>query len=272
MPTDSPFTARSAVVERETPAWRARIGWVKPGPVSRAIDRFFAVLPSDVDVVISTTNWSLQMTNRERFDAAAIERPIDALVAAVRDLQAYDRIDFAAVTGDLIQAALGPAWNQQARQAVEAASGVPAATAMTAATDALRALAVRRLAVATPVSTAKNEHVRRYLEAEGFTVERISGLDAASSQAIHALPVDAPYRAALAVYREAPRAEALYLPSLSWGAEQFAERLEQELGIPVMTLYGSIVWSALTAIGYGSPVAGYGRLLRTVGQPRPGAE
>jgi maleate cis-trans isomerase len=258
------------VDEGEAPAWRARIGWVKPGPVSRAIDRFFAVLPSDVDVVISTTNWSLQMTNREHFDAAALERPIDALVAAVRDLQAYDRIDFAAVTGDLIQAALGPGWNQQARRAVAEASGLPAATAMTAATDALRAVGASRIAVATPVSAAKNESVRSYLVAEGFSVERISGLDAASSQAIHALPADAPYRAALAVAREAPGAEALYLPSLSWGAERFAERLEHELGIPVVTLYGSVVWSALTAIGYPNPVAGHGRLLRMVGPSAPG--
>jgi maleate cis-trans isomerase len=67
------------------------------------------------------------------------------------------------------------------------------------------------------------------------------------------------------VAREAPGAEALYLPSLSWGAERYAERLEQELGIPVVTLYNSIVWAALTAIGYPAPVGGYGRILRMVG-------
>jgi maleate isomerase len=136
---------------------------------------------------------------------------------------------------------------------------------MTAAVDALRALGAGRVAVATPVSAAKNEAVRSYLVAEGFAVERITGLAISGSRAIHELPADAPYRAALAVAREAPGAEALYLPSLSWGAERHAERLEQELGLPVVTLYGSLVWAALTAIGYPSPVAGHGRLLRMLG-------
>jgi maleate isomerase len=255
------------VHESDARAFRARLGWVKPGPVSRAIDRFFAVLPADVDVVISTTNWSLQLTNREQFDAGAIDRPIETLVAAVRDLHSYDPIDVAAVTGDLVQAALGPDWNEAARRAVQEAVGLPALTAMTAATDALRAVGARRLAIATPVSEAKNAAVRAYLEAEGFRVERIVSLGTASSQAIHALPADAPYRAGVAAARSAPEADALYLPALSWGAERHAERLEQELGIPVVTLYNSIVWAALTAIAYPTPVDGYGRLLRMVGQP-----
>jgi maleate cis-trans isomerase len=254
------------VDEAEGRAWRAKIGWVKPGPVSRSIDRFFAVLPPDVDVVIGTTNWSLQLTNRAQFDESAIDRPIEMLVQAVRDLQGYDRIDVALVTGDLIQAALGPAWNAEARQTVAAACGVPAATAMTAAVDGLRAVGAVRVAVATPVSAAKNEPVRAYLAAEGFSVERIIGLDVGSSQGLHDLPADTPYQAALRVAREAPDADAIYLPSLSWGAERHVERLEQELGRPVITLYGSIAWAALTAIGYPSPVEGSGQLLRMVGQ------
>jgi maleate cis-trans isomerase len=249
----------------EKPAWRAKIGWIKPGPVTRSIDRFFAVLPPDVDVVIGTTNWSLQLTNRERFDAGAIERPIEAAIAAVRDLQGYDEIDFVAVTGDLVQAAMGPAWNAELRGALEGATHLPAATAMTAAVEALRRVGARRLAIASPVSAAKNQAVRAYLEAEGFTVERLDSLDLASSRAIHALPAEAPYTAALAVAREAPGADALYLPSLSWGAERYAERLEQELGLPVITLYNSLVWAALTAIRYPTPVDGYGRILRAVG-------
>src|SRR5688572_14452121 len=142
----------------------------------RSIDRFFGLLPADVDVAISTTSWSEQITNQERFDATAIDRPIETLIEAVSDLQRYDRIDVAMVTGDFIQAALGPAWNDEARRAVAEASGLPALTAMTAATDALRAVGATRIAVATPFSAAKNEHVRAYLAAEGFAVERMTGL------------------------------------------------------------------------------------------------
>jgi maleate cis-trans isomerase len=259
------------MVDSENPAWRAKIGWIKPGPVTRSIERFFAVLPPDVEVVIGTTNWSLQLTNRETFDPSALERPIEAMVAAVRDLQGYDTIDFVAVTGDLVQAAMGPAWNAELRGALEGATHLPAATAMTAAVEALRRVGGTRLAIASPVSAAKNQAVRAYFEAEGFEVERLDSLDAGSSRAIHALPADAPYRAAVDVARAAPRADAIYLPSLSWGAERHAERLERELGLPVVTLYNSIAWAALSAIDYPTPVEGYGRILRTVGVGASGA-
>jgi maleate cis-trans isomerase len=254
------------VPEREGPLYRAKIGWIKPGPVTRSIGSFFAVLPPDVDVVIGTTNWSLQLTNRERFDPSALDRPIEAMIAAVRDLQSYDSIDFVMVTGDLVQAAMGPAWNAELRGALEGATHLPATTAMTAAVDALRRVGATRLAIASPVSAVKNEAVRAYFEAEGFAVERLDSLDVSSSRAIHALPADAPYRAALNVARDAPAADAVYLPSLSWGAERYAERLEQELELPVVTLYNSIAWAALTAIRYPSPVNDYGRILRTVGE------
>jgi maleate cis-trans isomerase len=233
--------------------------------VTRSIDSFFAVLPPDVDVAIGTTNWSLQLTNRDRFDASALDRPIESMIAAVRDLQAYDSIDVVAVTGDLVQAALGPAWNAELRGALEGATHLPAATAMTAAVDALRHLGAARLAIASPVSATKNESVRAYLEAEGFTVERLDSLEIGSSRGLHALPADTAYQAGLAVARAAPDADAVYLPSLSWGAERHAERLEQELGLPVVTLYNSLAWAALTAIGYPAGVDGYGRILRSVG-------
>ena len=146
-----------------------------------------------------------------------------------RKLISYPRIrstlmDFLAVTGDLVQCALGSEWNRTTRAMVEAATGRPAATAMTAAVDALREVAATRVVVASPVSRGKLAAVREYLEAAGFAVTGTEGIDTASSHDIRSLPVSAPYDLATAAFRAHPGADAIYLPSLTWRATEYAAR------------------------------------------------
>lgn len=248
------------------PAWRAHIGWIKPGPVSKTIDQFFGLTPPDVNIVISTTMWSLKMTNQREFDPASIQDGQAQMVAMARDLMAYEAMDFLAVTGDLVQAALGTEWNRTMKAMVEDATGRPAATAMTAAVDALREVGATRVVVAAPVSQGKLAAVRACLEASGFGVTGAEGIDTASSHDIRSLPVDAPHQLATAAFRAYPGADAVYLPSLTWRATEYAARLERELGVPVVTLYGSLIWRALTAIGYPEPVRGRGSLLARIGR------
>jgi maleate cis-trans isomerase len=254
------------MLEQE-PRWVANIGWIKPGPVSKTLDHFFRLTPPDVNFIISTTTWSLRLTNVERFDQASLPNALETMVAAAQDLMNYEELDFLAVTGDLLQSALGLAWNQALRAALEDATGKPAATAMTAATDALRAMGVTRPLVVTPVGEAKNEDVRAYLEASGLDVAAIQGVPTRSTQEIKALPPTAPYDMAQSAFGEASGADGIYIMSVRWRSTEFAERLERELGVPVITNFGSLIWRALTAIGYPSPVRGYGRLLGSIARP-----
>jgi maleate isomerase len=261
-----PIDDASAFPEPEaTPAWRAHIGWIKPGPVSKTIDQFFGLTPPDVNVVISTTMWSLKMTNQREFDPASIQDGQAQMVAMARELMTYEAMDFLAVTGDLVQCALGPEWNATMRAMVEEATGRPSATAMTAAVDALREVGASSVVVAAPVGQGKLVAVRGYLEASGFAVAGTEGIDTRSSHDIRSLPVQAPYDLATAAFHAHPGADAIYLPSLTWRATEYASRLERELGVPVVTLYNSLIWRALTAIHYPARVAGRGSLLGRVG-------
>ncbi|MSP57110.1 MAG: hypothetical protein EXR69_16155 [Myxococcales bacterium] len=136
---------------------------------------------------------------------------------------------------------------------------------MTAATEALREMGARRPAVVTPVGDAKNQDVRAYLEASGFQVATIQGFPTRSTREIKALPPTAAYDAARSAFATAPGADGIYIMSVRWRSTEYADRLEQELGVPVITNFGSFIWRALTAIGYPRPVRGYGRLLASVG-------
>lgn len=245
--------------------WVASIGWIKPGPVSKTLDQFFRLTPADVNFVISTTTWSLRLTNVEQFDPDSLPDSIQSAVALGRDMMTYEDLDFVAVTGDLLQAALGWEWNLAMRAALQEATGRPAATALTASTDALQAMGIARPVVVTPVGDAKNRDVRTCLQAAGIDPVAIQGFPTRSTREIKALPPTAAYDAARTAFDANPGADGIYIMSVRWPSTDFAERLEDELGVPVVTNFASLIWRALTAIGYPRPVPGYGRLLASVG-------
>jgi maleate cis-trans isomerase len=241
------------------------IGWIKPGAVDRTITHLFDLLPPGVGVSVLTTLWSLSMTNRDAFDAAAFDAKRSEIVDAARGLVEYSPIDVLAVTGDLLLGAMGPAWNEEVRLELEREIGVPSITGMTSVADALRHLGATRIAIASPYADAKTRHLVDYLEASGFEVAAAIGHPNVTGKAFKQLPPDEPYVTATQAVAAAPDAEALYLPSPAWNSNAYAERLEREHGIPVVTMKGAMVWSCLTRIGWPEGRSGYGRLLAGIG-------
>ncbi|MBI4493849.1 MAG: hypothetical protein HY690_13740 [Chloroflexi bacterium] len=241
--------------------FKATIGWIKPGTVDRESQSFFRMAPPDVNLAIYGSNWSLKMLHSGSFDAEAFDAQRERILESVRELLTYQDVDFVAVSGDLIQCAMGPRWDRELRAAIEQASGKPATTAMTAVTDALEHLGARRVAVGTPFREEHNQYIRSYLELGGFEVAAIDGYPASNPRAIRALPGDAPYRIGKRVFEAAAGAEAIYLPCPIWrGPGDAIHRLEQELDVPVLTMFSPILWRALTALEYRGRVAGFGRL------------
>jgi maleate cis-trans isomerase len=248
---------------------RATIGWIKPGAVDETITRLFELLPDGVGVSVLTTLWSLSMTNRDRFDAAAFDAKRPEILEAARGLVEYAPIDVLAVTGDLLLGAMGPAWNEDVRVAVEREIATPTVTGMTAVTDALRHLGATRVAIASPYADGKTRHLRDYLEASGFDVVAAIGHPNVTGKAFKRLPADEPYVTATRAMAAAPGADALYLPSPAWNSTAYVERIEREQGVPVVTMKGSMVWSCLTRIGWPEGRTGFGRLLAEIGAATP---
>jgi maleate cis-trans isomerase len=255
--------------EAGSAARRATIGWIKPGAVDATITRLLELLPDRVDVSVLTTLWSLSMTNRDRFDAEAFDAKRPEILEAARGLVEYGPIDVLAVTGDLLLGAMGPAWNEEVRQAVEREIATPTVTGMTAVTDALRHLGATRIAIASPYSDEKTQHLRGYLEASGFEVVAAIGHPNVSGKAFKRLPPDEPYVTAIRAMEAAPDADVLYLPSPAWNSTAYVERIERERGVPVVTMKGSMVWSCLTRIDWPEGRPGYGRLLAEIGTATP---
>ncbi len=245
-----------------TDDWKATIGWVTPGTVDKTYQDFFRMVPADINLIIYTTSWALKMLHPGRFDVEDFKGQRDSVIADVLQLQRYQAPDFFAVTGDLIQAAMGPRWTKELERSIEEATGKSATTAMTAVTETLEDMGVKKVAVGTPHRDDQNEHIRGYLEAAGLEVTAISGYHTNSHGEIHALREDTPYEKGKEVFLAAPGAEAIYLSCPLWhGASDTIEKLEAEFVVPVLTQFNPILYKALNALGCSGPVEGFGRLL-----------
>jgi maleate cis-trans isomerase len=244
--------------------WRATIGWLKPGAVDRTIQDVFAMTPADVNVSVLTSMQALDMMDTETFDAGQFEEQRASLLSSVLKLDQYAHPDVFAVTGDLIQSAMGVPWNVVLQADLQAATSRPVVTAMTAVTDALRHLGVQRLAIASPFREDQNAYVRAYLESDGFEVTAIAGYDARSVREVKGLPFDAPLELGKQVFRADANAQAVYLPCPIWRVSPMIEPLEQACGVPVVTMLNTVIWSSLVGIGGEAGVRGFGQLLENV--------
>lgn len=238
------------------------LAWVYPDLVDGIHQDFFQMLPPELELLVYTKLWSRAMMHAGRFDAAAFERRRGEILVSAQELADYGGVDFVAVSGDLIQAAMGPEWNRALCADVERVAGAPATTAMTAVEDALRHLAVNRVAVATPFRDDQNEYVRSYLEAAGFVVTAVEGATTVTTDDLRRLPDDLAYRLAHRAFASAPGAEAVYIACPVWrGVSGCLALLENELGVPVLSMFTPVLWTTMRALEIETPVAGYGALL-----------
>ena len=137
-------------------------------------------------------------------------------------------------------------------------SGARPLTAATAITEALRHLGARRLALATPYPEVIASAGRAYWTAAGFDIVAHRGLDGVTN--IYEETEERAYTLGRAA--DAPGADAVLISGTGLPTAGIVERLERDLGKPVVTSQTATLWRALGLLGLGEAVNGYGRLLR----------
>jgi maleate isomerase len=136
-------------------------------------------------------------------------------------------------------------------------AGTRAITAAGAIVAALRHLGVRRLALATPYPAAIGAAGAAYWTAAGFEIVAHGQIEGApniyeqTEARAHALGRDA----------DVPAAEAVLISGTGLPTAGIIERLERDLGKPVVTSQAAALWHALRTVGIEDRVPGHGRLL-----------
>jgi len=151
---------------------------------------------------------------------------------------------------------------------VARAAGAPASTTATAVAAALRALGVRRPAVVTPYPDEINERELAFFAELGFGPASLESFREGDSLAVPRIdPADT---ARLALKADRPEADGVFISCTNLPTAPIIDRLESELGKPVVTSNQATLWLGLRALGVTAAVPGAGRLLAGSYAPGPG--
>jgi maleate isomerase len=228
-----------------------RIGLLLPSSNSTQEPEIYKTLPA---------GWSLHTTRLQLSDIEADStlRIVEQLEDASRKLADAD-VDIIMLAATAPSSRMGIGYDQELIKRISAASGKPATTASTALLEALRALGAKKIVLGAPWTDAVNETIASFMEANGFQVLDHQAVGLVRNLEVGLLDSQTAYDMARKIDR--PDADAVMLACGNWNTLGIVDRLERDLGKPVLTTNGVSVWHCLKLLGAG-PLTGHGVLLR----------
>lgn len=233
--------------------WRGRIGLIVPSVNKVAEAEFWRVMPEGIAIhaARATTLGHTTEASYVRMAEAAMQAAADLATADV------DLVLYACTSGSIVcpLADILAGMRERSGKTVMATAGAVVA--------ALRALKVRRVALATPYVDFVNQSEIRFLNEYGFEVTSMHGLQLGETEverrAIGRVPPEHAYRMARLVDR--PEAEAIFISCTNLATFDVIARIEADLGKPVVTSNQASVWACLRMMGLPDRVEGLGRLM-----------
>ncbi len=231
------------------------IGYKKVGLILPSVNciiepEFYAVAPQGIS--FHSTRVLLTETTPE-----ALVRMEEGLDQAARLLATANphAVVYACTSGSFVK---GLGWDRTIVEKLQSIVGCPAVTTSTAMVEALRALSIRRVALATPYLDVVNEREVQFLRGSGFDVVSWRGLGL-SGPAIREQSPERVYELAKKV--DTPQADGLFISCTDFRAMEVIEALEAELKKPVLSSNQVTLWGLLKILNHHGGIRGYGRLL-----------
>ena len=229
-----------------------RFGLLTPSSNTTQEPEFSAVLPPTVSLHTGRVSYR-DITPAEQ-DRCVLELEQESRKLADAEV---DVIVFAATAPTL---AKGKGYDRELIRRMEDASGRPATTAATAFVDALTLLGTRKIAIGAPWSKTMDKPMVEFMEASGFAVVHSEVVGFVASIELGRVGPETAYE--LGRRADRPEADAIVMPGGNWASMPVVEKLENELGKPVLVNNAVSLWAGLRIMKMGTGVAGYGRLLR----------
>ena len=229
-----------------------RLGLLLPSSNSTQEPEFTEVLPHTVSLHCSR----LTLSN---IDADSTVRIVEELDKESRKL-ADAEVDVIVLAATAPSSRLGRGYDVELIKRITSASGKPATTASTATLEAFAVLGIRRIALAAPWSEAVNQTVASFMEANNIEVVHQEAMGIVRNSEVGRLNPETAFTLGQKVDR--PNADAVFLACGNWWTMSVIDRLEQDVGKPVLTTNSTTIWAALNLMGCSEPVQGYGKLLR----------
>lgn len=234
--------------------WRARIGVVFPSRGDSFIYEFYQMVPKGV-VLVAAIIGLFNLTKEE------LGNSILKYKTAAMDL-AQVGVNTILLTGSPLFQLKGFGSDREMIQEVEKETGISALTSVTAEVEAMRFLNMKKLAIATPFREEMNQRSAAWYKNAGFEVLNIKGLGIEKNSEIAKLPFYASYQIARETFLEAKGADGIYIACPRWATIEVIEKLEQDLGVPVVSSSQASIWMALRKANIGESISGFGSLMK----------
>ncbi len=237
--------------------WRGRLGFVF-GCGNRVIEsEIVRMVPEGVSCHFTRLPYT-EISERGISDMLSdLERSVRLLAGGPNSVGA-DMVVFANATASSTR----PGVDGEIIRKMESAGGVPATTTLTAVVAALNHLGVRRVSAALPYDKPeRNLQLKTFLEANGFQVERVKSGPYIAGHEVSSQPPSSAYK----LLREAdtPSSEAVVMTIPNFRTVEIIEKLETDIGKPIVTGNQASAWTCLRRLVINDVVKGFGRLLHT---------
>lgn len=253
------------------PVWDHRIGLIVPSTNTVCEMDFHRLAPKGVSVhtgrmmimeeVKGPVDWSKPM-DWERIHQRMHERC--ATVAQEIATARVNMIVFGCTSGSFIK---GPGGDEEISLMIEEAvlpvcGKIPVITISTAVLEALEALKIKKVSVATPYIERGNEQEKMFLEGNGFKVVDIKGLGLETFGEYARQGPQVIYDLAKKVNKK--DADGIFISCADFRALDVIEVLERDLRKPVVSSNQISIWLSLKKLNISESIKGYGILLAGV--------
>ena len=238
--------------------WRGRIGVIIPSSNTTCEPELLKMAPEGVSIHASRV-YNPEVKNEAEKEAAMLEmnREIDRAAREVASVEP-EVIVYGCTTGSFLK---GPGYDQEVEHKITSRTGRKALTTTTAVVEALKALNLKRIAMATPYTAGTAAKEREFLEKviPGLKVIREKNLEMISNLDRGRLLPTTAYRAIREIFSH--EVDGAFISCTNWRTIEIIGTLENDLGRPVVTSNQASMWLALKKMKMmGDPT--YGRLFR----------
>jgi arylmalonate decarboxylase len=231
----------------------ATIGMIVP-PAAGQVPPDGAQLYGDRPLRFIARGLALQSISPEGFDDVADRIVSEALALREAGAQAVS------LMGTSLSFYRGAAFTESLRERMQQATGVPCTTMSPAIVASMRALGLRRVAVATAYIETLNARLVAYLASQDIEVTAIRGLDMTGVEAVGEVPEAALTALAEQVLADGGGAQGLLFSCGGLHTLGLHAPLEARLGIPVTSSSPAGFWDVMRAAGLDASAPGFGKL------------
>jgi arylmalonate decarboxylase len=188
------------------------------------------------------------------------DRVIPLIPAAAEELAAQGA-QAIELTGTSLTFYKGEAFNQELRETVTRASGLPATTMSNGVIDGLKAVGAKRVAVATAYSDEVNDRLRAFLIEHGLEPLVITGLGIEAVTDVDSVTQNDLLEFSARVHASAAEADSLLVSCGGFRTLELIAPLEERRGVPVISSMPHGLWAGAKLVGLDGSAPGYGLLL-----------